>query len=206
MNGDWSSVRSPSVRYPNQRFRLRPRVVAVIAMFMFFVLILLLMPDSKSRTGSSYDMRIRPVFTTVAVYNGSYPGTLPVKTIGGKKYKIGLVADLDKASKSQEDSKTWNSFLKTGYLTLNSHHDSVTIEWDQKQLLTSQFSQGGRGMELSELIIFNGKSYSVDDRTGVIYEIVGNRVVTWAILPDGDGTASKGDIINFISFIHSIIQ
>ncbi|XP_071965544.1 soluble calcium-activated nucleotidase 1-like [Antedon mediterranea] len=192
MNGDWSSVRSPSVRYPNQRFRVRPRLVAVIAMVMFFILILLLMPESKSRTGGSFDMRNRLIFAPSTMYNGSYPGSIPVKTVGGKKYKIGLVADLDTDSKDKENPKIWNSYLKTGYLTLNGHHDGLTIEWEDNRLLTSQFSQGGRGMELSELIIFNGKTYTVDDRTGVVYEIIDNRVVTWVILPDGDGTASKG--------------
>lgn len=47
-------------------------------------------------------------------------------------------------------------------------------------------------MELSELVVFNGHLYSVDDHTGVVYRIVDNRAVPWVILPDGDGTVSKG--------------
>lgn len=39
-------------------------------------------------------------------------------------------------------------------------------------------SQGGRGMELSELVVFDGKLLSFDDRTGVIYQIEGDRVST----------------------------
>lgn len=48
------------------------------------------------------------------------------------------------------------------------------------------------GMELSELVAFNGHLYSVDDRTGVVYRIEGSSAVPWVILPDGDGTVSKG--------------
>lgn len=47
-------------------------------------------------------------------------------------------------------------------------------------------------MELSELVVFNGQLYSVDDRTGVVYRIEGSRAVPWVILPDGDGSVSKG--------------
>lgn len=47
-------------------------------------------------------------------------------------------------------------------------------------------------MELSELVAFNGHLYSVDDRTGVVYRIEGSQAVPWVILPDGDGSVSKG--------------
>lgn len=47
-------------------------------------------------------------------------------------------------------------------------------------------------MELSELVVFNGHLYTVDDHTGVVYRIQDNQVVPWIILPDGDGTVSKG--------------
>ena len=48
------------------------------------------------------------------------------------------------------------------------------------------------GMELSELVVFNGHLYSVDDRTGVVYRIEGQQAIPWVILPDGDGSVSKG--------------
>lgn len=55
------------------------------------------------------------------------------------------------------------------------------------------------GMELSELVVFNGHLYSVDDRTGVVYRIEGKQAVPWVILPDGDGSVSKGQsLINVL--------
>jgi len=54
-------------------------------------------------------------------------------------------------------------------------------------------------MELSELVAFNGKLYTCDDRTGIIFEIpfddsVAQEIqpIPWVILADGNGTSSKG--------------
>lgn len=69
----------------------------------------------------------------------------------------------------------------------------MQVEWDaDKALLENHLSEKGRGMELSELVVFNGKLYSVDDRTGVVYRIDGDKAVPWVILPDGDGCVAKG--------------
>lgn len=55
--------------------------------------------------------------------------------------------------------------------------------------------KGGRGMELSELVVFDGKVITVDDRTGVVYKIMGDQVVPWVILSDGNGDVSKGECL-----------
>ena len=70
------------------------------------------------------------------------------------------------------------------------------MEWDKDTItLTSGMAYGGRGMELSELVVFNGRLYAVDDRTGVIYEVdlQGGRVIPWVILTDGSGRERKGE-------------
>lgn len=54
-------------------------------------------------------------------------------------------------------------------------------------------------MELSELVVFNGHLYTVDDHTGVVYRIEDNKAVPWVILPDGDGTVSKGQSPQILS-------
>lgn len=92
--------------------------------------------------------------------------TASLKAVNGDKiFKIGLVADQDE--NSLVNQKTWNSWLKTGTLTL--HYDgTVTVKWDtDKTELQTHVSEKGRGAELSELIVFNGKLYTVDDRTGI---------------------------------------
>jgi soluble calcium-activated nucleotidase 1 len=62
---------------------------------------------------------------------------------------------------------TWRSFLKTGTLTVHSDK-TISVKWDEKMVeLTSHISEKGRGVELSELIVFNGKLYTIDDRSGI---------------------------------------
>ncbi|XP_070249935.1 soluble calcium-activated nucleotidase 1 isoform X3 [Myotis yumanensis] len=114
------------------------------------------------------------------------------RTSGGTRYRIAVIADLDTDSKAREEN-TWFSYLQKGYLTLSHSGDQVTVEWDPgHKVLESHLAEKGRGMELSDLVVFNGKLYSVDDRTGVVYRIEGNTPVPWVILSDGDGTVGKG--------------
>lgn len=47
-------------------------------------------------------------------------------------------------------------------------------------------------MELSDLIVFNGKLLSFDDRTGIIYEIEQDKAYPWVLMTDGDGHLNKG--------------
>lgn len=73
--------------------------------------------------------------------------------------------------------------------------EEVSVEWDKEVIsLKSNMAYGGRGMELSELIVFNGKLYAVDDRTGIIYEVDlhENKVIPWVVLTDGNGRNTKG--------------
>ncbi|XP_059206262.1 soluble calcium-activated nucleotidase 1b isoform X2 [Centropristis striata] len=125
-------------------------------------------------------------------YNDTYPLSRPEKTKHGVRYRIGVIADLDTASRSLKD-QTWFSYMKRGYLTVSDSADRLEVEWDAETVtLESHLAEKGRGMELSELVAFNGHLYSVDDRTGVVYRIEGNQAVPWVILPDGDGSVSKG--------------
>ncbi|XP_040891682.1 soluble calcium-activated nucleotidase 1b isoform X1 [Toxotes jaculatrix] len=125
-------------------------------------------------------------------YNDTYPLSPPEKTENGIRYRIGVIADLDTASRSSKD-QTWFSYMKRGYLTVSESADRLEVEWDAETVtLESHLAEKGRGMELSELVVFNGHLYSVDDRTGVVYRIEGNQAVPWVILPDGDGSVSKG--------------
>ncbi|XP_056266229.1 soluble calcium-activated nucleotidase 1b [Pseudoliparis swirei] len=125
-------------------------------------------------------------------YNDTYPLSPPEKTERGVRYRIGVIADLDTASRSSKE-QTWFSLMKRGYLTVSDGADRLEMEWDAETVtLESHLAERGRGMELSELVVFNGHLYSVDDRTGVVYRIDGAQAVPWVILPDGDGSVSKG--------------
>jgi soluble calcium-activated nucleotidase 1 len=141
-------------------------------------------------------------------YNNTYPLTKPIKSRLGVKYRIGIISDLDTASKNEDNGEvSWISHYQRGWLQWNPATHKVSVTWDPGApiILKSSMAQGGRGMELSELVVYDGKLLALDDRTGVIYEIVDQvkpRVVPWVLLPDGDGHVSKGEelIIFYFSY------
>lgn len=47
-------------------------------------------------------------------------------------------------------------------------------------------------MELSELVTFNGRILTFDDRTGIVFEISNDNVSPWVILTDGESISPKG--------------
>ena len=76
------------------------------------------------------------------------------------------------------------------------------MAWDRETVLTSQHSEAGRGMELSELVKWHGRLYTMDDRSGIVFELYSKgsagsgagklvSVPRW-ILMEGDGNAAKG--------------
>uniref|UniRef100_A0A493TTT7 Calcium activated nucleotidase 1 n=1 Tax=Anas platyrhynchos platyrhynchos TaxID=8840 RepID=A0A493TTT7_ANAPP len=175
--------------------RFRPRWKAIVlssACVAFVLLLFCLHRPSPARpvppNAHNWQLRLRAEDR----YNDTYPLSPPQRNPEGVRYRIGVIADLDTQSRGSEEH-TWFSYLKKGYLVLSASGDSVTVEWDEEEsVLRSHLAEKGRGMELSELVVFNGKLYSVDDRTGVVYQIEGSKVVPWVILSDGDGSVGKG--------------
>jgi hypothetical protein len=52
-------------------------------------------------------------------------------------------------------------------LTMN-----FTVEWVDTKNYTSNLNSKGRGMELSDLVVFNGNLYTPDDKTGIVFRLV----------------------------------
>ncbi|NXD16682.1 CANT1 nucleotidase, partial [Nothocercus nigrocapillus] len=176
------------------RFRLRWRAIVLSSAGAALVLLLLCLHRSSPARPAPHSPRSRRLgLHTGDRYNDTYPLSPPQRNADGVRYRIAVIADLDTRSRGSEEH-TWFSYLKKGYLVLSDSGDSVAVQWDeQESVLRSHLAEKGRGMELSELVVFNGKLYCVDDRTGVVYQIEGNKVVPWVILSDGDGTVGKGE-------------
>lgn len=84
-----------------------------------------------------------------------------------------------------------------------SDDNAYSITWDAKPTsLYSRISEGGRGMELSDLCWYNDRLYSFDDRTGIVYEIANGKAYVRYILRDGDGNTEKG-ILHNVAFVIS---
>ena len=129
-------------------------------------------------------------------YNATYPLTPPQTGNGETIYRIGAISDLDTDSKHPNLSLTWMSYYKTGYLRISDDRKRADVTWDATDtVLTSRLAEKGRGMELSDLAVFNGKLYSCDDRTGIVFEIAASGDVRpWTLLLDGPGNVAKGTL------------
>jgi soluble calcium-activated nucleotidase 1 len=131
-------------------------------------------------------------------YDSTYPLSRPEINVKDKThtYKILAIADLDTNSKVSGSESKYISYLLHGRLTVADDLNSASVEFDsQPTELNSEYAYGGRGMELSELVVFNGKLYSCDDRTGIVYEILPDKkmALPWVVLIDGNGrNTSKG--------------
>lgn len=184
---DWMrKIKGPTpYRVGNARFHIKPRSVVYTFVFIaaIVVLIVYFLPTRTKRI----------CFQEKDYISNTYPLTVPMLSPEGTTYKIALVADLDTNSRSSPTEYTWISHLLLGNLTISNDLKHVKLIFNQDTIrLTSTLSQAGRGMELSELVVFNGKLYTIDDRTGVIYEIKNNKTLPWVLLTDGDGNTNKG--------------
>lgn len=55
-------------------------------------------------------------------------------------------------------------------------------------------------MELSELVVFDGKLLTFDDRTGIVFEIINEKIIPWLLLMDGDGRYQQWEYIPLNSY------
>jgi len=172
-----------NVKYNLTNQRLFMMVLYAAILFVAFVILLQTLVDRV-------DIFYQNAHNT---YNSSYPLSSPLVEDGGITYKIMAIADLDTKSKLNENQHKFSSFLLKGTIKLSNDLKTASINFDNEPIeISSQYSYGNRGMELSELVVFNGHLYSCDDRTGIIYEIFIEKklAIPWVILPDGNGEYS----------------
>jgi hypothetical protein len=86
-----------------------------------------------------------------------------------------------------------------GTLLYDAAAKTFAVQWatEPEVVLTSGHGEEGRGMELSELVLWNGRLYTGDDRSGIVFEIVNFRgpnaeVVPRHIFMEGNGETDKG--------------
>ncbi|XP_054742292.1 apyrase [Anastrepha obliqua] len=208
---DWrSALRTPpTYRIGNRtlRFNYHFAFLIICALILCFLIVYVRTGSQsssdtawlKSYSGSTYSSSVRSATDNgdAAAYNAKYPLTPPL--IGHANeviYRIAIIADLDTNSKvvKTDGSTMWRSYLKKGYLTYRKTKPEITVKWDSGEpvVLESGFALKGRGMELSELVTFNGKLLSFDDRTGLVYDLTKEKPMPWVILLDGNGHNAKG--------------
>lgn len=98
-----------------------------------------------SYSSSKQSNNVLPTVAPINYYNNTYPLTNPIVMSGIKKFRIGIIADLDTNSLCTKKKNTWKSYLKKGFLIYSSLKGSVSVVWDQYDPieLTSSFSLKG---------------------------------------------------------------
>lgn len=182
---DWKKAQKskPSVsRIMNRTINLKNRNhVALLLTAGLFIVVLFYKYSGNSETKDSFYNNTYPI-TPVQHYNGIYT------------FRIGVIADLDTDSKSEKEKNTWYSYYKRGYLNYNPSKNEIGVSWDAEgpMVIKNNYALKGRGMELSELVTFDGRLLTIDDRTGLVFELVGKDVIPWVLLMDGNGKNKKG--------------
>lgn len=194
---DWrQALRTPpSYRLGNRTIRLQVSMIWPLAVLGVIVLFLIYIVSNSafgsgaptSLGGGNLDR------SSLILYNHTYPLSAPIINNGIYTFRIAVIADLDTSSRAKGGKDSWSSFLLKGYLSYIPAKGTVTVSWDDvgPKELRSSFSLKGRGMELSELVVFNGRLLTFDDRTGLVYAIENDHVYPWLLLMDGDGKASS---------------
>lgn len=198
---DWrKQLRTPpTYRLGNRTIRIHYHIAFLCACVASLILVFFFL---KPATTSSYSNK-RKWYTKYesatakiqSEYNYTYPLTVPLISNGIQTYRIGLIADLDKTSKDPHKPNVWRSFLKRGFLSYSPSKDSIVVTFtddDKPAEICGGYSLKGRGMELSELVTFNGRMMTFDDRTGLVYQLQDDKVLPWVLLMDGAGKTGKG--------------
>lgn len=173
---DWrKALRTPATYRVGNAVRIQPQFMFLIVLIGVFLLILFYYNWCTSGQSSTlhvtWTRSSRP-------YNATYPLSSAFQSGDVITYKIGIVADLDTNSKSNIKPYTFISYLKRGFLSYDTVKNHVTVTWDKTPttILSSTYSHKGRGMELSELIVYDGRLLTFDDRSGmvIIFTIIYN--------------------------------
>jgi len=189
---DWRAAISTPLNYRlgSSTLHFRPHLILVGGLIM--VAVLFLIYSAFGGRKSSKFIHLEQEHGHVhSLVDHRYPLSDALYSSDMKIFKIAIISDLDQDSKAGDNS--WKSYIRYGELRVKLDYSKLEINISQdEQELTSNVGSGGRGMELSELSVFNGKLYTVDDRTGIVYQILKGKVVPWVILSDGPGNQTKG--------------
>lgn len=164
---DWrKALRAPTTYRVGNAVRVQPQFILIIVILGVILLILFYYNWlTKQSSVGNHKWTI-----SVRTYNSTYPLTKPEEAFDVITFRIGIVTDLDTKSKSEVKPHTWNSYFKRGSFKYNPSTQYAHVLWDEgpPTLLTSTYSQKGRGMELSELIVYDGRLLTFDDRSGMV--------------------------------------
>lgn len=162
---DWrKALRTPATYRVGNAVRIQPQFIYVVLVIGGFLLLLF-----YYNWWTSSQVHTHRWTTPLRPYNTTYPLTETLVSGDMVTFRIGIISDLDQKSKTDKPH-TYISYFKKGLLSYNREKQYVSITWDAHRatVLSSTYSHKGRGMELSELIVFDGRLLAFDDRSGMV--------------------------------------
>nr|AEP27181.1 apyrase-3 [Heligmosomoides bakeri] len=117
-----------------------------------------------------------------------------VPDVVDRTYDLIAITDMDKDAGGSPSDWTWRAVKRKGQLTISGDGEKIAVNWDPSadQNVTTHLNVKGRAMELSDLALFNGHLISPDDKTGMIYQIEGQKAIPWVFLNSGPGNTTNG--------------
>ncbi|XP_053991367.1 apyrase-like isoform X2 [Hylaeus volcanicus] len=105
-----------------------------------------------------------------------------------------MVADRDQQTLvSKEFPLMFRTYMFGGRLFWNATLKQYSIQFNAERVtVQSMYNEGGRGLELSELIFFDKKLLTFDDRTGILYEYLQNGALLPKMILTETKNSSKG--------------
>uniref|UniRef100_F6JY49 35.7 kDa salivary apyrase n=1 Tax=Phlebotomus tobbi TaxID=33402 RepID=F6JY49_9DIPT len=102
-----------------------------------------------------------------------------------------IISDLHRKAMHDEKNR-FTSIVKYGQLKYNGEKYTLSIRSENLHYFT-QNTYKGTGADMSELIYFNNKLYTLNDETGTIYEVKhGGELIPWVTLKNDQGNEKDG--------------
>jgi len=138
-----------------------------------------------------------------AYHDGYFTSESSIDKGDANTFHFAMVTDLDQLSRVNDNDLVFYSKLLPSKLKYHPSDKKYTVEFDtavEPRILKSKHNEGGRGMELSELVLYNNRLLAFDDRTGCVFEVLSkpqsngleSYVVPRFVITEGDGDTDKG--------------
>lgn len=187
--------------------RRHPKLLAFGSLF--FLFLLFLQSSDPNSSGASLRGQLLNVGSYDSNFGGAFHAGQFVPSSGPDvhgRFSLTAIADLDQKSavqRSDGGSPTdFYSILRPGVLrrVLSEGGDThYSLDWGSGVVVSTRHNEAGRGMELSELVLYDDRLMTFDDRTGIVFEIIktdegeaGVDAVPRFIVTEGAGETDKG--------------
>lgn len=181
--------------------RVYSRAIFATTFFLFFVLVISLDKVQDSMGGgvtSSFFRGSRHFYAhwAGAIHKGYFSPSDSV--IDAHTFRFAAVTDLDQLSAVSGSKPKFKSMLLPGTIHYDPNNNKYNINFDETRTLYSGHNEAGRGMELSELVLYQNRLLTFDDRTGTVFEILSQNngqtsvVVPRLVITEGSGETDKG--------------